>query len=110
MILDKCKGRLIARFDCNSKLSNNDFYCSDGLKIAQSEIGTYWETNGELNSEFGFKFKIENLDKPHLMRFAYPDDKKRYMGVSDCISYDMSTAVSTGGVYPFSNKRSRSPV
>ncbi len=104
MILDKCKGRLIARFDCNSKLSNNDFYCSDGLKIAQSEIGTYWETNGELNSEFGFKFKIENLDKPHLMRFAYPDDKKRYMGVSDCISYDMSTAVSTGGVYPFSNK------
>ena len=106
MILDTQKGKLIAAFHCEEgdMLTIDKFYCSEGTSVKETPIGKYWETNGDFNSEFGFRFHVENVNKPHLLRFRYPDDKKRYMAVSDCLGYDYSTAISTGGVYPFSNE------
>ena len=104
MLPNGLKGKLLVRFSPENDYGESVFYCTDGTEVKSVKAGKYWETNGEFNSEFGFRFKIENISAPHLMVFAYPDDKRRYMAVSDCMSYDLNMGVSTGGAYPLSNE------
>ena len=87
-----------AGFERDEFFRSENFYCSEGTALIHAALGDYLETDGKLNSEFGFRFRVKNLNAPHLCMIRYPDDKKRYMGISDCFSYDLSTGVSTGGV------------
>ena len=95
---------LIAHFVCGEAIPAENFYCSAGTHVCDAPAGMYWETSGKLNSEIGFRFSVSHPEKPHLCVFRYPDDKKRYIGVSDCLTYDLSTGISTGGVYPLSGE------
>lgn len=97
------KGKLIAEFEGGKDYTPDCFFKQEGVRTVKSPLGTYIETSGKPLERFGYRFKIENKDKPHILVLAYPDDKRRHMMINDCFSYDLTCGVFTDGEYPISN-------
>ena len=97
------KGRLVSLFKADEKYDGSSFFANDGVKVVDSAFGKYIETSDEPLSRFGYRFKIDNKDKPHMLVVLYPDDKRRYMMINDTFSYDLSCGVFTGEEYPVTN-------
>ena len=104
MLPEGFSGRLLVRFSPENIYDKEWYYDTGDVQVQSLNGENYWEASERVNSEFGFRFAIENMKSPHLMVFAYPDNKRRYMGVSDCMSYDLNMGISTGGVFPLSNE------
>ena len=90
------KGKIIAFFDFTEEYSSDTFFAVDGSGMRESSLGTYFEASDKALSRFGFRFRIENTEKPHMLVVRYPDDKRRHMMINDCLSYDLSCGVFTG--------------
>ena len=63
------KGRLICHFDCAAEYSKEKFFQSKGVTVKNTEIGSYREAPNTPLMRFGYRFNIENLDKPHMAVF-----------------------------------------
>ncbi len=96
-------GRLIAVFEGSGEYGKDSFFAQKGVRVTDSALGKYIETSGEPLNRFGYRFKIENKDAPHMLVVAYPDDKRRHMMINDGFSYDLTCGVFTDGEYPITN-------
>lgn len=92
-------GKQIAFFDGTKEYLSDCFFAKEGTCVVESELGNYLETSNEPLSRFGYRFRINNTDKAHMLVVAYPDDKRRHMMINDCFSYDLSTGIMTGDEY-----------
>lgn len=97
------QGKLVVFFDCTKHYDRDAFFCKEGTHLVESALGTYLETTNDPSSRFGYRFPLENLNKPHMLIVSYPDDKRRHMLINDCLSYDVSTGVFTDEIYKPSN-------
>ena len=97
-------GKQVVFFDCTETYPKEQFFMQEGTHVAESALGRYLETSDKALSRFGYRFPIENKDKPHMLVLRFPDDKRRHMLINDCFSYDLSTGVITGGEYPVTNQ------
>ncbi len=98
------EGKQVVFFDCTKEYPEEQFFMQAGTHVAESPLGKYLETADTPLSRFGYRFPIQNTDKPHMLVLRYPDDKRRHMLINDCFSYDLSTGVITGGEYPVTNQ------
>lgn len=96
------KGRLLHKIDCTQELPPEKYFGHGEVKVVESPAGRYREAQGVPLSRFGYRFPIENLDKPHVAVVRYPDDKRRYMCIMDGTCYDLTTGVMTGYTQPLS--------
>lgn len=94
------KGRLLHKIDCTQELPPDKYFAHGDVKVVESPAGRYREAEGVPLSRFGYRFPIENLDKPHVAVVRYPDDKRRYMCIMDGTCYDLTTGVMTGVAQP----------
>ena len=101
---DGYKGKLVVSFDCSKEYGSDVFFMQKGCHTVDSPLGTYLETAETPLSRFGFRFNLENIDKPHMLVLRYPEDKRRHMLINDCFSYDLSTGIFTDVEYPVSGK------
>ena len=97
------KGRVICHFDCASDYPPEQFFQSHGVEVKNTSLGSYRETPDAPLMRFGYRFSVDNPQKPHMAVIAYPDDKRRFMCINDGTSYDLTTGVFTGDLYPISN-------
>jgi len=93
------EGKQIAFFNFEKEYSEDEFFAVEGCGIKTTTLGSYFEASDKALSRFGFRFKIENNDKPHMLVVRYPDDKRRHMMINDCFSYDLSCGVFTDEEY-----------
>jgi hypothetical protein len=75
--LPKLSARKIVSIDCAANSDTNIFYSSHPTKVVETSFGKYRETAPENFALFCYRFNIRNPQKMHLLRFTYPDDKKR---------------------------------
>lgn len=96
-------GRQIAYFDCSKDYDKDTFFQNTGVSVKETDLGKYREATDKPHSRFGYKFKIHDTSKPHMLIAAYPDDKRRHIMINDCFSYDLSVGAITGGEFEISN-------
>ncbi len=96
--------KLIKHIDCTKEFGPDEYFSFGDVKVVSTECGTYREAGNVPLSRFGYRFQIENLDKPHMAVVRYPDDKTRFMIINDGTCYDMSTGIQTGGPWPVSSE------
>lgn len=96
-------GKEIAFFDCTKEYDADTFFQNPGVSVKESPLGKYREATDKPHSRFGYKFRIKDISRPHMLVVAYPDDKRRHMMINDCFSYDLSTGVVTSGEFEVSN-------
>lgn len=96
--------KLIAHFDCTNEYGSDCYFEIGETKIVSTEAGEYRETENIHLARFGYRFKLQDKTKPHLLVVRYPDDKDRFMCLSDNSSYDLDTGVTCGGVNAISGK------
>ena len=94
---------MICHFDCTLDYPPEQFFQSKGVEVKNTVLGSYREAPDTPLMRFGYRFSVENTDKPHMAVIAYPDDKRRFMCINDGICYDLTTGVYTGDIYPISN-------
>lgn len=97
------KGKLLCHFDCALDYPPEQFFQSKGVTVKNTTLGSYREAPDTPLMRFGYRFSVENIDKPHMAVIAYPDDKRRFMCINDGTGYDLTTGVFTGDMYPISN-------
>jgi hypothetical protein len=97
-------GRLLIRIDCTADLPPERYFSYGESKVVESTTGRYREAAATHAARFGYRFAIENVGRPHLAVVRYPDDKRRYMCLSDGTSYDLTTGVFTGWAQPISGE------
>ena len=90
--------KLIAHFDCTKEFDSDSYFEIGKTKIVTTETGTYREAENKHLARFGYKFMLRDKTKPHLLVVKYPDDKERFMCVTNDSSYDLDTGVTCGGV------------
>ena len=81
-------GKQVVFFDCTETYPKEQFFMQEGTRVVESALGRYLETSDKPLSRFGYRFPIENNDKPHMLVLRFPDDKRRHMLINDCFSYD----------------------
>lgn len=96
-------GRQIAFFDCSKDYDDDTFFQNEGVKVRKTNLGEYREATDKPHSRFGYRFKINDTSKPHMLVAAYPDDKRRHIMINDCFSYDLSVGAVCGGEFEVSN-------
>ena len=96
-------GRLLQRFDCAADYPPQTYLEYRPSRVVESPAGRYREADPHLRSRFAYRFRIENVGRPHVVILRYPDDKRRHFGVSDGMSYDMTMGIYTGWEYPLSH-------
>lgn len=96
--------RLIARIDCTREYPADQYFAHGDVKVVDGPAGRYREADGKQFSRFGYRFRIENIGRPHVMVVRYPDDKRRFMFAIDGTCYDLSTAIVTGFAHPLSGQ------
>ena len=82
-----------------------DEYRASRISIYTDDFGQlarYREADAKPQSRFGYRFAVKNVGRPHLAVVRYPDDKRRFMSVTDGTCYDLSTGVFTGPGLPVS--------
>jgi len=122
----KLKRKLVDRVDCTREDATHDFYSRSGRsRVVDTPAGKVRRTldNKEMIrlgtndlDWFGYRFKLADPTKVHVIEVDYPDDADRTMGI---IVYEgderrfngkpaslsrVSSGVSTGGMYPVSNR------
>jgi len=90
------KMKLIQSFNCAENYPADVYFSFGDVKVVSSPTGTYREAEAVPLSRFGYRFQVENPEKPHLAVVRYPDDKRRFMCMMDGTSYDMTIGVFTG--------------
>ena len=90
----------LVHVDCTQDYSPDTYFAHGDVRIAQSAAGRYREAEAVPLSRFGYRFRIENVGRPHVAVITYPDDRRRFMCVVDGTSYDLSTGVTTGFAQP----------
>jgi len=98
------KRRLVVKIDCTKDFSSDQYFSCGEVKVVKGPAGKYRECEAKPLSRFGYRFQIENVGKPHLVKIRYPDDKKRFIIINDGTTYDLSTGITTGWAQPLSNK------
>ncbi len=93
---------LIISIDCTH--NTEDYWESHQTKINHTQCGSYRETPEIKFSRFAYRFKIPNIQKPHVLRVKYPDDRRRTFCIMDGRTYDISTGIATGREFPLSMK------
>ncbi len=93
--------KLIKRIDCTDELGADEFFSCGESRVVTTSAGSYREAAPQTMSRFGYRFQLEP-DRPYLLKVRYPDDKKRFMLIGDGTTYDLSFAITTGGVWPIS--------
>ena len=99
----KLHANLIHEIDC-IKNDGDDYFESHPTMIRETECGTYRECSPIRWSRFAYKFEITKIQKPHVIVFSFPDDKKRTFCVMDGRTYDISMGIATGREIPISGK------
>ncbi|HSI11152.1 MAG TPA: hypothetical protein VK961_03875 [Chthoniobacter sp.] len=94
--------QLVASFDCSKDYPPEKYFALREARVAETPIGRYREADATPQSRFGYRFAVENVGRPHLAVVRYPDDKRRFMSVTDGTCYDLSTGVFTGPGLPLS--------
>ncbi|MBE6731242.1 MAG: hypothetical protein E7564_06100 [Ruminococcaceae bacterium] len=95
--------KLIADIDCTKDFGENYFEIGESI-LVETEFGAYREAANVKGSRFGYRFQLENKQKPHLMVITYPDDKIRFMCIQNGTNFDSTTSLMTGYNYPLSYK------
>lgn len=93
-------GRLVVAIDCVDDVAAGKYFECGKVKVVDSPIGKYRETEPVPDSRFGFCFRLEKIGVPYLVVTTYPDDKSRCMSISDGSCYDLSNGVFTGAARP----------
>ena len=78
-------------FDCTKP---SEYYFEIGETLVQNG---YRQTAAVDHARFGYRLRLTHLDKPHLLKVRYPDDRPRMLLVSNGSSYDLSCGVFTEG-------------
>lgn len=94
----------LTRIDCTQEHSADRYFSTGDVAVVEGPAGRYREAAGKPLSRFGYRFRIEQVGRPHLAVIRYPDDKQRFMCVMDGTCYDLSTGITTGFAYPVSGK------
>ncbi len=95
--------RLIQRFDCTADYPREEYLEYQPTRVVESAAGRYREADAHVHARFAYRFRIENVGRPHLVVVRYPDDKRRHFGISDGMTYDMTMGIYTGWEYPLSH-------
>ena len=88
--------------DCRQEHAADTYFAMGATRIVDSPAGTYREAAAKPLARFGYRFQIKHIGRPHVAIIRYPDDKRRFMIISDGTGYDLSTGVTTGHAYPVS--------
>ncbi|MBE6688301.1 MAG: hypothetical protein E7588_03365 [Ruminococcaceae bacterium] len=102
--------KLILHVDCTKEYNKENYFEIGTTAITGTSAGRYRETDGAHLSRFGYRFMLENKDKPHLIVVKYPDDKERFMCVTNDSSYDLDSGITCGGVNAVSGKMLESEI
>ena len=94
--------RLVASFDGTKDYPPETYFALPEARVTESPIGSYREADAKPQSRFGYRFAVRNVGRPHLAVIRYPDDKRRFMSVTDGTCYDLSTGVFTAPGLPVS--------
>ena len=103
MNMQMTENRLIQRFDCTADYPRNTYLEYQPTRVVESAAGHYREAAAQVRARFAYRFRIENVGRPHRVVVRYPDDKRRHFGISDGMTYDMTMGVYTGWEYPLSH-------
>lgn len=95
--------RLIHSIDCTSEFSSESYFSCGETRVCDTSCGRYREAAATPLARFGYRLRVK-AGTAHLLRVRYPDDRRRFMMIGDGTSYDLSTAITTGGVWPLSGK------
>lgn len=87
--------KLVRSIDCTAA-AGADYFESHPTEIVRSPAGTYRQCAGVQFSRFAYRYQIEDVQRPHLLRIRYPDDAERTFCIMDGVSYDISTGIATG--------------
>ncbi len=87
--------KLVHSIDC-TVAAEKDYFESHPTQIVRTQAGDYRQCSHVQFSRFAYRYRIEDVQKPHLLRICYPDDAERTFCVMDGISYDVSTGIATG--------------
>jgi len=98
------KTKVIFSIDCTKDYDKEIYFENNNTKLVEKDFGKYREANEKRDARFGYKFKVNNLNKMHRLILYYPDDKTRYMCILDGVAYDITTGVATGEEYKNTNK------
>ena len=98
------KGAVLHRIDCTQEYPADKYFAHGNVTLVESPAGRYREAEPKPLSRFGYRFRIENIGKPHVAVVRYPDDKRRYMCIMDGTSYDLTTGLFTGWEQPLSGR------
>ena len=98
--------KLICKVNCAEHFSADEYFEVGTTKVVHSDIGTYREAEPKAQSRFGYKFRLNDISKPHMIEIVYPDDRNRYMCINNGSSYEFTTGVVCG----YRNKVSNSMV
>lgn len=96
--------RLITSIDCTREYSPQEYFAYGEVGVVDGPAGRYREAAGKQFSRFGYRFRVRNMGRPHVMIIRYPDDKRRFMFAIDGTCYDLSTAIVTGFAHPLSGQ------
>jgi Uncharacterized protein conserved in bacteria len=95
--MENLKKKLICRIDCTAQPDDGSYFEIGDTKITESAAGRYREASQDAHSRFGYRVKLNDAAKPHLLVVKYPDDKRRFLCINDGTSYDLTTGVACGG-------------
>jgi len=98
------KKKLIAHFDCTREYDSASYFEIGKTNIVNSKAGTYREAEYKHLARFGYKFMLQDKTKPHLLVIKYPDDKERFMCITNDSSYDLDTGITCGGINQLSGE------
>ena len=93
-LFDVLRKDLVVHIDCTTK--GTGYFEIGESKVVETSLGRYREASAEkIRSRFGYSFCLRSLN-PHVIEVVFPDDKKRYMCISDGGTYDLNFGIITG--------------
>ena len=101
---DTKNARLVASFDCTREYPPEEYFAYREVAVVDGPAGRYREAPSKQSSRFGYRFRVQNIGRSHVLIIRYPDDKRRFMFAIDGTCYDLSTAIVTGFAHPLSGE------
>lgn len=90
-LFDVLRKDLVVHIDCTTK--GTGYFEIGESKVVETSLGRYREASAEkIRSRFGYSFCLRSLN-PHVIEVVFPDDKKRYMCISDGGTYDLNFGI-----------------